>query len=149
MARGRTWEVVAREQFGIEAEPVATQITDSEQRIAREVARQADQAAERISRDLGTEMARLSNLTANRVVQDLGAQTSTLASQLSNVRSDVSNKAAQLGDRIDAAKHDILAHVPGQPQGTIFSRAWRAALPHAVRAPLFRFRQRLLGRKTL
>jgi hypothetical protein len=98
MARGRSWEVVARELFGVEAEATATAaaLAESEQRLAQEMARLSDENAQRLGRDLG--------------------------------------------DRIDAAAR---AETP------LVSKAWRMLVPGAIRAPLYKLRQRMLGHRVL
>lgn len=95
-ARGRSWEIIARELFGVEAEATATAaaLAESEQRLAQEMARLSDENAQRLGRELG--------------------------------------------NRIDAAAR---AETP------FFNRAWRTLVPGAIRAPLYKLRQRMLGQR--
>lgn len=53
MSTGRSWVLIARELFGVEAESMTTALSVVEQRLAQEMARLADQNAQRIGRGLG------------------------------------------------------------------------------------------------
>ncbi len=196
MSRGRPWEVLAREQFGVEAEPLTARLADSEQRLVQEMARLADQNVRRVSRDLGdrvvAEAGRIEGAVAQGLSEtsrqladisrdftaqgqalaaqsreaavDIGVRAAALGGQTADIEnrvmdvgariteivnrlSDVSNKVSEVGDRMEDTRQRILTPIEKPPQGTFFGTAWRSVVPRVIRAPLFRLRQRLLGRK--
>lgn len=104
MSTRRSWAIIARELFGVEADTMATTLA-SEQRLAQEMARLLDQNAERIGRELGD-------------------------------RIDESSRKA-----MDAAQRTATRPAP------FVGKAWRAIVPSAIRAPLYKLRQRLLGHR--
>lgn len=121
MSRGRAWEAVAREQFGLEAETMAVALAGSEQRLLQEMFRLADQNAQSIA--LNQEAAREST-------------------------GDIRRGLAVIAAGVEDAKQGILTRIDNPRSRPVLGKLWRTVMPRAVRAPLFRLRQRLIGRKT-
>jgi hypothetical protein len=103
--------------------------------VARNVAAEADRIAGNVTRNTTETSRRLAEIS-----RDLSAQTRMLAEASQESTADI-------GGRVEDARRDIIARIEHRPVRAFFGKAWRTLMPGAVRAPLFRLRQRLLGRK--
>jgi glycosyltransferase involved in cell wall biosynthesis len=166
MARGRGWEVLAREQFGLEAEPMTATLVASEQRLAGEMARLSGEAAKQLGSEFGERLSLESRRSAEEArqtaedarhraeeAQHFAEETRRRADEATEKLIEASRHAiADIGSRIDDATRSIVSQIQNPPRRApireFSSRAWRTIIPATIRAPLFRLRQRLLGRKS-
>ncbi|MFZ2029122.1 MAG: glycosyltransferase [Vitreimonas sp.] len=171
----RAWRTIARELFGMEAGPASEQIALMEQKVSRQLSALAQAAEERLaslsqaaderaaafsaamderlislsaateeqltslSRATDERLTSLSRATDERLsalFQASRAHTARLAAAIEDLSARTANEAAQ---RLEAER-------ASQQSPSPLAKVWRAAVPHAVRAPLFRLRQRLMRR---
>ncbi len=155
MSRGRGWEIIAREQFGLEAETMTAAIADSERRLAQEMARLTDQGVQGISRELGDLPGRLTPEfqkladASREVSQNVLREMSREREVLRESAAETNRRLTDIVARIEDGKQGILSRLDNPPSKPLVGKLWRTIVPHAIRAPLFRLRKRLLGRKVL
>lgn len=149
MSRGRAWEIVAREQFGLESDAMASALAGSEQRLVNEMARLAEQNAQRIDREVGAIPAQL-----GPAFQQLAQASQEVAARLDQRLTDIGAKVEESrqdlrmhAENLDAGLKHVRTRIDDRPIKALFGKTWRTVVPRAIRAPLFRLRQRLVGGK--
>lgn len=149
MSRGRAWEIVAREQFGLESDALASAFVASQQRLVNEMTRVSEQNAQRIAQEVGDIPDRLGP-AFQQLAEASRESTAHIDQRLTNIGAQVEKSRQDMrahAEVVDGGLKDLRTRIDNRPIKAFVGKAWRTIVPRAIRAPLFRLRQRIVGGK--